>query len=570
MRKIFVSKWLIWLLGFIIIFPVVLPCFKERLFRVHDFTHVARLAELDRSLQGGDFPPRWSENLGFGYGIPLFSFYAPLPYMIGVGIAHLGLSYERAVQVLFFITFYFSFMAMYVLARQFFSNLGAIAAATLFVYSPYRAVDAYVRGALGELFGILFVVLCLLGISKLLFTKNKTWISLTALSIGGLMLSHNLMALIGLPIVCLWGLWWLVAERHKSNFYLMIGIALLLGLGLSSYFVVPALTEKSFTSVDELTKGEGNYEQHFVYLRQLVNSKFGYGGSIEGINDGISFEIGKIHIILIVMSLYGLITTKNRRSKQFYLALFSLMMVLGAIFLTNSRSAYLWQTIPLMKYFQFPWRFLSVILIFAPLLGGYVVEHLSHQRKYSSIALGSLLLIVIWYYTPLFRPEYYPEINNPIYSTDASYIQNEMSKVIPDYIHPQLASVVLSREKNIFPPKERFVIDSKNKVSLKIIDSQPEKFVLELSGQGLATISANIFDFPGWRWWVDGAPVDYDVGKDLPIMSVSVSLSQNKTVRVSGKLTETPIRMISNWISLISLALILYWIVLSHKTYANK
>jgi hypothetical protein len=39
--------------------------------------------EMERSLQRFEFPVRWSANFGFGYGMPLFNFYAPLPYYLG-------------------------------------------------------------------------------------------------------------------------------------------------------------------------------------------------------------------------------------------------------------------------------------------------------------------------------------------------------------------------------------------------------------------------------------------------------------------------------------------------------
>ena len=60
-----------------------LTLFKKGFFKMHDFTHVARLVELDKAVKDGHFPPRLAKDLGWGYGMPLFHFYGPMPYFLG-------------------------------------------------------------------------------------------------------------------------------------------------------------------------------------------------------------------------------------------------------------------------------------------------------------------------------------------------------------------------------------------------------------------------------------------------------------------------------------------------------
>ncbi len=370
------------------------------------------------------------------------------------------------------------------------------------------------------------------------------------IAVAALMLSHNLMALMGLPLVTIWGLGLaIITSKDQKKNVMKFLASISLGLGLSAFFVVPAMMEKSFTSVDELTKGSGSYSQHFVYLRQLLNSSFGYGGSIEGVYDGISFEIGKFQIALILISL-GLVLFRKAEKKQIYLSLFSGSMILLAIFLVNSRSEFVWQHVPLMSYFQFPWRFLSVILIFSSLIGGFAGNFL---KKW---ILTTLVIAIVLFNLNLFKPEYYPDISSQIYSTDKAYIQTEMSKVIPDYVHPMLSSLVLSQEKNIRIPDQRFTIAGGQPATIQIVSSLPQSFILAAEGQGKAIITANIFDFPGWQWWINGKKVDHAVNEILPTMSVLIDLRQGETVEIRGKLLETPIRQLANGISMISLSLL--------------
>ena len=40
--------------------------------------HVYRAAELGHALRGGAFYPRWAPDFYYGYGYPIFNYYAPL------------------------------------------------------------------------------------------------------------------------------------------------------------------------------------------------------------------------------------------------------------------------------------------------------------------------------------------------------------------------------------------------------------------------------------------------------------------------------------------------------------
>src|SRR3954471_18880439 len=58
--------------------------------------HFTRITEIVSSWRDGVWLPRWSLNLGFGYGIPVFIFGPPLAYWIGAAYNLLGFSPEAA------------------------------------------------------------------------------------------------------------------------------------------------------------------------------------------------------------------------------------------------------------------------------------------------------------------------------------------------------------------------------------------------------------------------------------------------------------------------------------------
>ena len=83
----------------------------------------------------------------------------------------------------------------------------------------------------------------------------------------------------------------------------MQGHSSLGGFGLSAYFWAPALWERSSVQMESLREGAFSYSVHFVYPMQLLYSPWGYGVSVAGPGDGMSFMLGPVHLVLAAASL---------------------------------------------------------------------------------------------------------------------------------------------------------------------------------------------------------------------------------------------------------------------------
>ena len=46
--------------------------------------HIFRVAELGRLVRDGESYPRWAPNFYYGYGYPIFNYYAPLSYYVAL------------------------------------------------------------------------------------------------------------------------------------------------------------------------------------------------------------------------------------------------------------------------------------------------------------------------------------------------------------------------------------------------------------------------------------------------------------------------------------------------------
>ena len=138
------------IISLVFVLPTLIPLFHQGFFPMHDFTHVARMAELDRGLKAGQIPARWSDNFGWGYGMPLMHFYAPLFYYFGELFFLIGIPAVICIKIAIFIAVILGFIFSFKLGEEFFGKWGGLLTAIAFTYAPYRAVQLYVRGALTE------------------------------------------------------------------------------------------------------------------------------------------------------------------------------------------------------------------------------------------------------------------------------------------------------------------------------------------------------------------------------------------------------------------------------------
>ena len=510
-------------------------------FSMHDDQQVARLFELHKALTLGQFPVRWVDGLGFGYGYPLFNFYPPLVYYLGE-IYHLILQagFIDSIKLVWATALIGSAVSMYFLSKNFFGKLGGIVSAVFYLYHPYHAVDAYVRGALAELFSFVWLPLILL-----FSYKNKP--ILTGIFLGLLMVTHNL---IFLPFVGIYILW---SIAFKKNFI----IPIIIGLGLSSFFWLPALLEKQFTLVDSiLIKNLASYKIHFVCLSQLFYSPWGFGGSVAGCFDGLSFAMGKIYLLATGVALLVAIVKKSR------VGLVSFLLLAISLFMTLPYSQFIWDKIPQLWYLQFPWRFLEFAALFSALLVGNL------NKKIFAILLIPLVIFV--------NAKYFSPQTNYLDTTDERLISNQeikwhVSSTSFEFMNGKVATKLNDKGAVWADINETQIQKSKIKIQkgdweTEKEDFKPDRFILVGRSQKGATIQFQISNFPGWKLWLDDKPKEFDDNNPYRLLSLNVPPGEHTIV---GKFANTPVRTVGNTISIL-LGILLVFGAIKQKVYDKK
>jgi hypothetical protein len=531
-------------------FWAIKPLFHFGFFPIHDDTQVVRVAQMSQALKDGQFPVRWVKDLGYGYGYPIFNFYAPLPYYVGAFFNLLGFDALVATKIMMGLGIVLAGVFMFFLAKEFWGRFGGLVSALFYVYAPYHAVDVYVRGAVGEFWAMAMLPLVFLGIYRI-FQKDCWGIIIASLGFSGIILSHNLTAMMTTPFVLLEILILFILSKNKRQFGIWSLEFGFFSLGLSAFYWLPAIFEMKYTNVFSQIGGGADFRDHFVFLDQLWASPWGFGGSAWGRLDGMSFMIGKIHILssFLALILGGLLGKESR-----ILVLFSGVSLLLAIFLTNRSSLPIWEIIKPMAFIQYPWRFLIFASFFSSFLAGSIINLRLKKVKWwppltTGIFIGCLFFLNIKY----FRPQMFFKITAADYLSEEN-IKWRTSKISDEYL-----------PKNFPVPKDKSEIAWKKieiisgQVEIKNISNKSHFLKFDTEAMEPAEILINNTYFPGWKVWVNRKEEKPRVEEG----KIKIKLNAGRQ-KVFLKFNNTPVRNLANFLSLLSLVG-LVWFVLEYK-----
>src|SRR3989344_2052209 len=504
---------------------IALPLLESGLYIIHDDQQIARLFLFDQALRAGQFPVRWVDGLGFGFGYPLFVFYPPLVYILGEIFHTAGFGFIDSVKIVFGASILLSGIAMYVLTREFWGRSAAIVSALFYMFVPYRALDIYVRGALAESFSFVWLPLIIWSFYKLTVTKKPIHIHLSAI---------------------------------------------FLALGLSAFFWLPALAEKKFTIVDNLLLVNlANYNIHFVYPAQLWNWPWGFGGSAAGLADGISFKIGKLHILAAVatfiLAIAHLVYNKGIKNKLLALRSFSVggsivnfALFIFSAFMTTFYSKFIWTLLPPLAYLQFPWRFLLFTAIFSSIAVGALIYFLRVPILKLFVGFFLIILLVIPN-LKLFKPQTYRENITDEIATSNEVINWDISSSSFEYL-PQgtklfksdLGTNIAAIERKDIPKQKIEIISGQS--NIENLKSAPHKVTFSVNAKDQTQIKANIFNFPGWQLNIDGNKSTINDNNRLKLITFTVSKGLHQ-VKIEFK--NTPIGTTANSISVFTIIIMI-------------
>lgn len=534
-----------------------------------------RQLSFDALLRAGHLRPDWSPHTYFGYGSPLFHFYAPLPFYLTELWLLLGASVTTALKATLVFALILSGLGMFLFCRDFASPLPACLAALAYMLAPYHLVDMLVRHALGEHTAFAFVPFAAWGLSGMLYGSRRLRFAVGTLALAALVLTHNIAAMLGF---CALGLWWLVLAVHTRDSRAVLWGGLLLGAGLATslFFWGPALAEKGLVYADDvLTRGYFVYWDHFVAPRQLVEPSWGFGGSRRGTaEDDMSLQVGLAHWLLVLAALGCAAVGARRRGRSTPLLVYGVLLFLGSVFLTLPISAFVYRAIPLLAYLQFPWRFL-LFAAFAASLLAVAVEPLARSLAWPRAlpALTALLgAVVLASYAGYTRPAagvYVPAAGEfePVALAELPRLRASgvalrlrdlggldffLARGEPGTSRDEYLPRSVDRlHKPDALPEAPVAWLGQGAAGLRVLPGDPVDVVVEVDAPAPGRLEFARFQFPGWVARVDGEPGPATAAPATGRIQVPVGAGHH---RVELRFGSTPLRRACGLFSLVSLA----------------
>lgn len=254
----------------------------------------------------------WAPTFGRTYD--LFRTEGALPYWIAEVFHRVGFGYLDSVKLVYALAWIGSGLAMFALARRFFSDEGALLAATVYVYLPFHIATVYVRGAFAESVAWAILPVAMLAIFSQQLTENSEQSAVKSKpssTIGRWILSILPFALLywtqpGIAILfAFFAISVVVALNWRGRSFLP-GIApIVIGLGVGALLSVPVIMRYGARIAAD------GFSPNFILPYQLFSSLWGFGPSptttdtSQGtlILDQFPFQIGVVPIGLAIIAI---------------------------------------------------------------------------------------------------------------------------------------------------------------------------------------------------------------------------------------------------------------------------
>jgi hypothetical protein len=540
--------------------PAIVPLCRSTLPRGFDgLFHLFRLLEIDQLARQGVLLPRWAPDLLYGYGYPVFNFVPHLPYYVSELLLILGLSLVHSMLLSFILALLSSGVAMYVFTRDVFGAKAAVVSAVAYMYAPYHLYDILLRGHLPGAWAMVLCPLTLWAFRRLTRRGGVVYWALSSLFLAGCWLSHNPATFIFTPFLLFYLaslVWGSVTSRPRAA--LRTGTAALVGVGLTTFFWLPALADRQYVQLERMvTPPDLDYHNYFITLGDLL--ALPTTANAGQMNPGIPNCLGVVLVSLSVLSVAGL--WKLPRGEERGHLIVALCGLAAVLFMVMPQSVVVWDHMPLMKYLMFPHRLLGLACLLIAILCGAAARVFADTAKTFSpsfaVVFASVGMIIVSAFSLLYPPYFTGLSLNPTFADMMAFERStgtmgttSFGEYLPVWVEwipstsplePMYVSgSAIQRLDEASLPPGASVSSAQYAPTVATVDVYtPQAFQLVF----------DILYFPGWQGYVDGQRAAIAATPGLGLTSVAVPAGSHL---VQLRFEDTPLRTASKIISALS------------------
>ena len=346
----------------------------------HDIAfHYNRLIGLTEAIKSGDIFA-YIHNSFHGYGYATGLFYSNFFFYIPAIISTLGINYVASIKILYFIINISTVISIYFCTKSITNNnKSSLIVTVLYMFSNYRIIDIFVRGAIGEMLSFMIIPLVILGLYEIIYRDYKKWYLFT-LGFVLLLFAHLIttvfVAFFSL-IIILVNYKKFLEEKDRIKYLIISGIV---GLLLSSSFILPMLEQIKASNVSVfVNKGYYNLSEEAVNLFNFIIP-----------TDFFNKYLGYSLILILPIRFY--IKKKNTDILKFA----DILYILGIISWISTTCLFPWDILNnQLKFVQFPWRLLIITTSFLCMSYSIYFKILIDEDKKKLLTYSYVVILII-------------------------------------------------------------------------------------------------------------------------------------------------------------------------------
>ncbi|MCE7985903.1 MAG: hypothetical protein DYG89_32395 [Caldilinea sp. CFX5] len=587
-----IDSYLVLLLGssLLALTPLAAPGY---FYEAHDGRHsVFYLQMFDASFQSGAWWPRWAMHHIQGYGYPTFLIQAPLGFYVGELFVLLGAGITLAAKLTWVVGFLVGAWGVYQLVLHWVQDaetqqtgflpetrfvgsldparLCAVVAGLLYVFIPYHLVDIYVRAALNDTLLLAWFPWVFLAFDRLI-TQGGTagWtrrLAVATLLLGATLLTHTFALISFAPLVVSFVLFLLIyTMRHQSRRLgqvigriVMASFAGGAALLLTTIFLLPLFLEaQRYLEQQVYVTNTYDFRRHFVQIGQYFSPVWGFGYSNDptGANDGMSFQVGLLPLLLGLAAPF----LPWRQARLRWLAGYLGGALLVLLFFMSPWAQPIWEAAPALSVIQFPWRLLALVALLLSALGGLTLYQLLIAAEEEAAPVGVLIvgLVVILGSYPYVaanlepvepwredgRAVYQFEREHPDMIAYTTWVQEKPFTASPmskDYESPEYSEIHgytnsltrLAITQGVGDVLQNYSFGSRFGGVVRMVRT--------------GTVRIHLYYFPGWEVLVDGRPALYRVSAPYGLIETDLPAGEHQ---IDVRMGWTPVRLVGAAVS---------------------
>jgi hypothetical protein len=547
----------------------------------HDFEfHMFSWMEVLGQWKQGVVYPRWAALAHWGYGEARFLFYPPASWTLGAALGAV-LPWKIVPAAYCWIVLTLAGVAMYRLSREWLPAKDALFAAAFYALNPYHLLIVYWRSAYAELLAAALLPLLLLCLLRLYDSRLKDsrledsrldepglrpalWLSLTLAAawltnIPAALMIHYSAAGLAL-LLAVTGSATASRRNHASmeqssqgrapglaperawgprtrHFFIRTAMAMLLGAGLASFYLLPAVYEQYWIDVSQVLSPGVRPQDNFLLTitADPDHNRFNFLVS--------TIALGEIAVLACVMW-FSLRTRRfTRRISWMLLAAWGTTSALLMLSVSNL----LWQHLPKLRFVQLPFRWL---LCMNAALAVLLAAATKRWTWTSRCLVCAGLLSAALFAGQRFQPPWWDtagdirEMSNAI--SDGSGYEGT-DEYVPAGDDPYELNKDLPRISD----------GAGTPIQSKILAWRPTEkhFLVHISEP--QSLQLRVFNYPAWQVTVNGTATETQKTPITGLMVIPVAAGDSD---VYIYFRRTPDRIVGDIVSLISMAVfVIFW-----------